>query len=168
MPMRTLLRFCIRATRCLADFVHARAGIGSATLFAFVGRKTSFDATSTKFGCLSRMWSSPALMSFISFRSSTVPFSQVAIMSRCSPNIRGTLVTRSIGTRFFTGSVRTSMNVRKQLFLQKLQRVDSLRVVRYSILRTASRPTNVVCWPLRHNRSDSCAAPMAPDSPQCS
>ena len=58
------------------------------------------------------------------------------------------------------------MNVRKQLFLQKLQRVLSLRVVRYSIFRTASSPTNVVCWPLRHKRTDSTAAPMAPDSPQ--
>ena len=58
------------------------------------------------------------------------------------------------------------MNVRRQLFLQKWQRVSSLRVVRYSILRTASRPTKVVCWPLRHKRSDSCAAPIAPDSPQ--
>ena len=48
------------------------------------------------------------------------------------------------------------MKVRRQSFLQKLQRVSSLRVVRYSILRTASRPTNVVCWPLRHRRRDSC------------
>src|ERR1700722_5050573 len=59
-----------------------------------------------------------------------------------------------------------SINVRRQLFLQKLQRVLSLRVVRYSILRTASRPTNDVCSPLRHKRRDSAAAPIAPDSPQ--
>ena len=39
------------------------------------------------------------------------------------------------------GAVRMSMKVRRQLFLQKLQRVSSLRVVRYSILRTASNPT---------------------------
>ena len=38
-----------------------------------------------------------------------------------------------------------SMNVRRQLFLQELQRVASLRMVRYSIFRTASSPTNVVC-----------------------
>ena len=107
-------------------------------------------------------------MSFISFTSSTRPFSQVAIIRRCSPNISGTFVTFFTGMKSFAGSVRTSINVRRQLFLQKLQRVDSLRVVRYSILRTESSPTNVVCWPLRHSRSDSCAAPIAPDSPQCS
>ena len=61
-----------------------------------------------------------------------------------------------------------SMKVRRQVFLQKLQRVSSLRVVRYSILRTESRPINVVRMPLRHKRSASTPAPMAPDSPQCS
>src|SRR5207245_10409276 len=87
------------------------------------------------------------LISFISFTSSTVPFSLVAIISRCSPCINGTFVTFAIGTKFCGSagfSVRMSINVRKQLFLQKLQRVFSLRVVRYSILRTASRPTNRV------------------------
>ena len=110
----------------------------------------------------------PAFMSFISFTSSTKPFSQVAMIRRCSPSMSGTFVTFLIATNSFAGSVRTSINVRRQLFLQKLQRVDSLRVVRYWILRTASRPTNVVCWPFFHRRSDSWAAPMAPDSPQCS
>src|SRR6266478_8070746 len=67
MPMRSLLRFCIRATRSFVALVHARVGMGSEIFFAFVGRKTSFDAISTKFGCCSRIWSNPALMSFISF-----------------------------------------------------------------------------------------------------
>lgn len=60
-------------------------------------------------------------------------------MRRCSRCISGTLVTFWIGTKAMSsfGTVRISMKVRRQLLLQKLQRVLSLRVVRYSILRTA-------------------------------
>src|SRR6185369_11021685 len=101
-------------------------------------------------------------MFFISLTSSTVPFSQVAMMRRCSPCINGTLVTFLMGTKLVSGfgvsAVLISIKVRRQLFLQKLQRVFSLRVVRYSILRTASRPTKLVWSPFRHRRKDSCAA----------
>ena len=60
------------------------------------------------------------------------------------------------------------MNVRMHLFLQKLHRVRSSRVTRYSIRCTLSRPTNVVRLPCsRVSRCASSAQPIAPLSPQC-
>ena len=42
------------------------------------------------------------------------------MISRCSPSISGTLVTFCTGTRLWHRlACETSMNVRKQLFLQK-------------------------------------------------
>ena len=64
------------------------------------GRKTSLDAVVDKVrDAAARIVSSPALMSFMSLTSSTVPFSQVAMIRRCSPCMSGTLVTFWIGTK---------------------------------------------------------------------
>ena len=66
--------------------------------------------------------------------SSTVPFSHVATTSRCSSSAFGTLdwnATAVFGSAATTaGGILMSMNVRRQSFLQKLQRVASLLVVR--------------------------------------
>jgi len=82
--------------------------------------------------------------------SSTAPFSQVATIMRCSPGSSGTLVGKDGAAlasanrlrRFFDQSICGSQvirpniigsnieKVRRQAFLQKLQRVASLRVVR--------------------------------------
>jgi len=91
-----------------------------------------------------------AWMPFIAPRSSTVPFSQVAMMRRrdSPPTVM-------------------SMKVRRQLFTQKRQRVSSPTVVLYSISRTASRPMKVVLRPRSQSDIASKAAPMAPASPAC-
>jgi len=73
-------------------------------------------------------------MSFISLTSSTFLFHRWHNQPLLAFH-EGTLDPLD-GNKVLTGSVRTSMNVRRQLFLQKLQRVASLRVLRYSILRT--------------------------------
>ena len=57
-------------------------------------------------------------MSRISLTSSTVPFSQVAMMRRFDPGSSGTLVTRG-GPAAVSAPTLTSMNVRRHLFLQK-------------------------------------------------
>ena len=63
--------------------------------------------------------------------------------------------------------VPMSMNVRRQWFLQKWQRVSSPTVVRYWMFRTASSPMNVVFLPCCHSVMASNAQPIAPASPAC-
>src|SRR5262249_46294306 len=142
-------------------FVQARDGIGSATRCGLRAFHTSAAATSTKFGFAFLTASRPALMPRIESTSSTVPFSHVAIINRCSSSAFGTLDRnfsgaatgaastwdpactwdpalaglfsvrlKSDATTVVAGAILMSINVRRQLFLQKLQRVDSLRVVR--------------------------------------
>ena len=124
-PMRSASRRVISSIRRRALFVHARDGIGSATRSGLRVFQTSFAAISTKFGFCFFTASSPALMPRIESTSSTVPFSQVAIISRCSSSAFGTL------DRNLTGAAGAAFaSCRRQLFLQKLHRVDSFRVVR--------------------------------------
>ena len=149
MPMRSVARRSINSIRRRALLVHARDGIGSATRSGFLVFQTSFAAISTKFGLAFLTASTPALMPRIASTSSTVPFSQVAIIRRCSSAAFATFDTNLTGAGFASTAmtlspILTSMNVRRQLFLQKLHRVDSLRVVRYVMRRTASRPMNFV------------------------
>ena len=147
--MRSCSRFFISATRRRAAAVQARAGIGSATLFrvartpyfargkldeiwvgGFPGVETGFDA---------------AHVVDIFHRAFFAGGDDQALLTLLS----GTLVGNStVVPELSAPPVCTSMNVRRQLFLQKWQRVSSLRVVRYWILRTASRPMNVVCVPI--------------------
>jgi len=94
----------------------------------------------------------PALNAFMSSHLSTVPFSQRPMMRRCSAHERN-FVTFSIGM-IFTGSVRTSIKCADSCSCRN-RSVASLRVVD-TRSSTASRPTNVVCWPLRHSAIDSC------------
>src|SRR5919109_1168666 len=107
MPMRSDVRRAMAATRAFAAFVHARAGTGSAILAAPRARNGSFAAISTKLGFALRIASNPDLIPRMSLTSSTDPFSATG----------------------FGDPILISMKVRRQLFLQKLQRVDSLRVV---------------------------------------
>jgi hypothetical protein len=131
--------------RAFAAFVQARVGTGSATESTPAWRNGSFAMMSTKFGLLLRTASRPALMPRIVSTSSTVPFSQVAMINRCSSaafatfdtNLTGTALgaasaggAAAAATAIASGDILMSMNVRRQLFLQKLQRVASLRVVR--------------------------------------
>ncbi len=105
---------------------------------------------STRFGLAALVASSWALMPRMVSTSSTAPFSQVATIMRCSPGWSGTLVMKEVeidggaspaanplapssslrASSVRTSSVRTSRKVRRQAFLQKLQRVSSLCVVR--------------------------------------
>jgi hypothetical protein len=76
----------------------------------------------------------PDLMPRIVSTSSTVPFSQVAMISRRSSSALTTGDAKDSGGPTADDSMLSgilmSMNVRRQLFLQKLQRVASFRVVR--------------------------------------
>src|SRR5262245_6063419 len=150
-PTRSTLRRSMAAIRAFAARVHARVGKGSATLSGPRGRKGSFAAISTKFGFALRIASKPDLIPRMSLTSSTVPFSHVAIIRRCSSAAFATFETNLAETALTRGGaaaaapeptcsaadvgtpILISINVRRQLFLQKLQRVDSLRVVRYVI-----------------------------------
>ena len=121
MPMRKLERFFISAMRCLAADVQARVGSGSATFCGLRERHTSRAAMSTKFGLAFLIASKPALIPRIAPTSSTCPFSQVEMIRRRSPACSGTfdLKTGSGEAGSQTSPTVTSMNVRRQLFLQK-------------------------------------------------
>ena len=148
-PIRTVARRCTCALRCWSRCRFGRSACGqkrsdgargaSATSGTPAGRNAARADNSAKFGLASPIESRPALISFMDATSSTVPFSQVAMIKRCSPSCSGTLVgaraaaresasratscwstpATSVSDTDAAPPVRTSMNVRKHLFLQK-------------------------------------------------
>ena len=120
MPMRKLERCFISAIRCLAAVVQARVGMGSATFCGLRERHTSRAAMSTRFGLAFLTASRAALILRIAPTSSTCPFSQVEMIRRRSPACKGTFDLKTgSGDETSTSPTVTSMNVRRQLFLQK-------------------------------------------------
>ena len=92
MPMRISDRFFISSMRFLAVEVKANLGSGSATNGASGTRKTALADISTKFGFAFLILSRLPLIWRMSSTFSTVPFSHVAMIRRCEPASRGTLV----------------------------------------------------------------------------
>ncbi len=139
----TLLRLLISSTRLscsalafLLKFsfscsIFESTGTCSVTFLGDCDFHTSTAAYSTRFGVISFIASSPFLISFIELRSSTVPFSQVAIINLWVPSTIGILesgltilslgnsIERSLTYGIAFSSVATSINVLRHLFLQK-------------------------------------------------
>ena len=90
--MRISERFFISSTRFFCAAVIANLGSGSATSGTSGTRNTALAATSTKLGLAFLILSRSPLIPRMSSMFSTVPFSQVAMISRCAPASSGTLV----------------------------------------------------------------------------
>src|ERR1700730_7505316 len=109
------------------------------------------------------VFSIPALITFISFKSSTSPLGQeLFTMPRSHPSERGTL----LHSRPCPPGSWTSMKLRWQLTGHQLQTVSFAVVVVYVRLSITSKPRNWDCPPFSHQSSDTSAAPIAPASPE--
>ena len=132
----TPMRICRRFAMVFFLAMFQRGACGRSPLDRIF--QTSRPAKSIRFGFALRAASIPVWISFMAPRSSTVPFSQVAMIS-----LRVPLPSEAPSSE----DVSISINVRRQLFLQNLQRVSSPTVVLYRIFLTASNPINVVLRP---------------------
>ena len=90
--MRNCPRFFIASARFFCPEVNWNLGKGSETFGTSGTRKTARAATSTRFGLAAFILSSEPLICRMSVMSSTVPFSQVAMINRCESAANGTLV----------------------------------------------------------------------------
>src|SRR6202051_468608 len=109
------------------------------------------------------VFSIPALITFISFRSSTRPLGQeLFTMTRSQPRESGTL----LQSRPLPPGSSTSIKLRWQVTGHQLQMVSVDVVVVYVSFSITSKPRNWLLPPFSHQSRETRAAPIAPASPE--
>src|SRR5579863_8105660 len=109
------------------------------------------------------VFSIPALITFISFKSSTSPLGQELLtITRSQPTDKGTL----LHSRPCPPGSFTSMKLRWQFTGHQLNTVSFAVVVSYVNFSTTSKPRNCDCPPFSHQSRETRAAPIAPASPE--
>src|SRR6266851_1618583 len=109
------------------------------------------------------VFSIPALITFISFKSSTKPLGhELFTITRSQPRDNGTL----LHERPWPPGNSTSMKLRWQLTGHQLQTVSFAVVVVYVNFSITSKPRNCDWPPFSHQSSETSAAPIAPASPE--
>src|SRR5215469_18794063 len=115
------------------------------------------------FGKAFLVFSIPALITFISFRSSTRPLGQELLtITRSHPEGSGTL----LQGRPLPSRSSTSMKLRWQLTGHQRHTVSAEVKFLYINFSMESNPRNVVFPPFFHHSSATSAAPIAPASPE--
>src|SRR5271170_4588810 len=118
---------------------------------------------SATFGKAFLFFSIPALITFISFTSSTSPLGQeLFTMTRSQPLEIGTL----LHSRPAPSSNATSIKLRWHVTGHQLQMVSLEVVVVYVSPSITSKPRNWLLPPFSHQSSETMAAPIAPASPE--
>src|SRR4029077_7417358 len=115
------------------------------------------------FGKACLVFSIPALITFISFKSSTSPLGQELLtITRSHPRDSGTLLQE----RPWPPGNWTSMKLRWQFTGHQLQTVSLAVVVVYVHVSITANPRNCDRPPFSHQSRDTSAAPIAPASPE--
>src|SRR5665213_3669801 len=109
------------------------------------------------------VFSIPALITFISFKSSTSPLGhELLTITRSHPKVMGTL----LHSRPWPPGKATSMKLRWQFTGHQLHTVSFAVVVLYVSFSITSNPRNWDRPPFSHQSSETSAAPIAPASPE--